>query len=90
MLHFLKEHQQTGVFDPEALKILSAALDEAWKSVQASGATYETEDERKAVRDMLAKRIVNIAKQGERNSHALARDALTHLAITQGSRRRRI
>ena len=28
------------------------------------------------LRNMLAKRIVSIAKQGERNAHALARDAL--------------
>ena len=89
MLEYLKKYEDAGVFDPEALQILSAALDEAWKSVVASGASYETEQERQAVRDLLAKRIVSVAKQGKRDPQALAREALTHLAIAQAAKIRR-
>ena len=38
MLNFLHDHVEAGVFDPDAVRILVAAFDNAWQSIQASGA----------------------------------------------------
>jgi len=86
MLDFLRRHPADAVFGPDVLDILGAALDEAWKSVEASGATYESEIERSAARDVLARRIIDLAKLGERDQHRLSRDAVTHLAQCIASR----
>jgi hypothetical protein len=36
---FLAEH--LGVFDPDDIRILTAAFDKAWEAVQASGAVFD-------------------------------------------------
>ena len=84
---YLKKNENEGAFDPEVLKALCAALDQAWKAMEASGTRYDTDKERQAVRDALAKHICKVAKLGEHDSGALARDALIHLALTQASKR---
>src|SRR5262245_44338980 len=61
---YLKEHP--GVFDPDAVRILAAAFDKAWKSVQASGAIFDTAAKAESARAILVKQIIAAAKQGER------------------------
>jgi hypothetical protein len=76
MLGFLKDH--SGAFDPEEVRILVAAFEKAWASVQASGAIFETDAE--SARAILAKHIIEAAKQGERDHGRLRDDALVALA----------
>jgi hypothetical protein len=47
-----------GVFNPDDVRILVAAFDNAWQSLLASGITFESDRESKAVRDRLAKYII--------------------------------
>jgi len=54
MREFLAEH--LGVFDPEDIRILVRAFDQAWEAVQASGAVFET----KAKADMARRYSQNI------------------------------
>lgn len=61
-----------GAFDPDAIKILEAALESAWSTLQAIGNTRIT-------RDQLAKRICELALAGERDPARLASSALTSL-----------
>jgi len=61
MHRYLNEHP--GVFDPDEARILGAAFEKAWASVQASGAVFDTEAE--SARAILAKHIIAAAKQGE-------------------------
>jgi hypothetical protein len=50
-----------GVFNPDDVRILVAAFDNAWQSLLASGITFESDRESKAVRDRLAKYIIEQA-----------------------------
>jgi hypothetical protein len=40
MYGYLKEH--VGAFGPHEIRTLVAALEKAWESIQASGATFDT------------------------------------------------
>ena len=74
---YLRAHP--GVFDPEEIRILSAALDKAWQLIQASGAKFETDAEAEVMRAILAKHIIETAKQGERDERLLCDVALAQL-----------
>jgi hypothetical protein len=58
MKEYLNGHalaHPTEVFDPEALRILTAAFDNAWSRVQATGARLESERAQERARDIIAK-----------------------------------
>ena len=61
-----------GALDPDAIKILDAALESAWSTLQAIG-------NKRITRDQLAKRICELALRGERDPARLASNALTSL-----------
>jgi hypothetical protein len=83
MLGYLKTYRTA--FDPKEVHILTAAFDQAWKAVQASGAHYATEAHAEAARIGIAKHIIEAATQGERNERRLCDGAL--VAITQANLR---
>ena len=70
MIRYLTKHPEA--FDPETLRT-SDALDEAWKHAAAKASDSET------VRNLLAERIVSLAKQGERNPQRLVDGALRRI-----------
>jgi hypothetical protein len=72
--------REAGSFDPEAILILAAALDDAWRHLQAAGVDFKSRYQAEATREMLALRIIEVAKLGERDQHCLCEDALLHLA----------
>ena len=41
MRRYLEEH--SGAFGPDEIRVLVAAFDKAWESVQASGAIFDTD-----------------------------------------------
>lgn len=71
MIRYLTKHPEA--FDPETVRILSDALDEAWKHAAPNGSDAV------AVRDLLAERIVSLAKQGERDPQRLVDGALRRI-----------
>ena len=84
MLAFLKGDSDTA-FQPEEVRILAAAFDKAWEAVQASGAKFDTERLAEAARTVIAKHIIEAAKQGERDQGRLRDGAL--VAYTQANLR---
>jgi hypothetical protein len=62
----------SGSFDPETLVILEAAFDEAWITLKADGSGNIRPDE-------LARRIVHLAMEGERDPVRLHDGALLGL-----------
>jgi hypothetical protein len=76
---FLREHVDSGVFDPDATSILIAAFDGAWQSIKASGAKL-SDKQTELVRTTLAKYIIEQAKRGELDQRRLCEGALLHLA----------
>ena len=69
-----------GAFNPDEVRILVAAFDDAWRALLASGATFESDRESKAVRDTLAKYIIEQARYGERDRRRLRDGALLQYA----------
>lgn len=67
-------------FDPEAVEILSAAFDDAWAQIQQSGSTFARPAYARGAREVLAKRIVEMAQRGERDRRRLSESAVKFLA----------
>jgi hypothetical protein len=78
MRGYLKEHP--GAFDPDEIRILVAAFDKAWESVQASGAIFDPATGAESARAILAKHIIEAAKYGERDQGRLRDGAIVALA----------
>jgi hypothetical protein len=79
------------VFDPEDTRILVAAFDKAWEAVQAGGVIFGTKAETDVARAILAKHIIEAAKQGERDQRRLRDGALVTFAkanLRSGPRQR--
>lgn len=68
-----------GAFDPETISILVTAFEDAWQSVKTSGVTLTTDKRIQTMRESLAKMIIELAEQGERNPHQLRKAALLSL-----------
>jgi hypothetical protein len=64
------------VFNPHEIRTLVTAFEKAWESVQASGAKFETGAHAEAARAVLAKHIIDAAKQGELDQRRLRDGAL--------------
>ena len=63
-------------FDPETVRIMSAAFDAAWKELLDVGHASTTRYKANATREALAKRIIDIARRGERDPARLCLAAL--------------
>jgi hypothetical protein len=70
-----------NAFDPETIRVLNAAFQDAWQSLTQSGPDLGAETD--ATRDTLAQGIVLAAKIGERDQWKLRNAALTHLGETK-------
>jgi hypothetical protein len=82
-LHLVSLLAPGGVFDPEAITVLVAALDRAWASVLTSGAQYSDEKYADAARAFLARYILDAAANGERDPIRLSEGAILGLARSQ-------
>jgi hypothetical protein len=71
-----------AVFDPPTVRILIGAFDNAWDSLLKSGAPFAAENYAERAREILAKHIIEAAKDGERDQHKLSEGALLRLART--------
>jgi hypothetical protein len=76
---FLHDHIDPGVFAPDAVRTLIAAFDGAWQSITASGARL-SHRQSELTRELLAKYIIEQARQGELDQCRLRDGALLHLA----------
>jgi hypothetical protein len=74
MYGYIQEH--IGAFGPHEIRTLVAALDKAWQSIQASGTKFDTAAHAESARAILAKHIIEAAKQGEHDQGRLRDGAL--------------
>jgi len=65
-----------GAFDPETTRLLGSTFDEAWKSVEASERLSTDKWHATSIRELLAKSIIAMVEQGERDPKRLAESAL--------------
>jgi hypothetical protein len=69
-----------SAFDPEGIRILSDAYEDAWQSLHASGTTLHLDGQEVQTSETLARCIIELAKLGERDRRRLRDAALVHLA----------
>ena len=67
-------------FTPETIQILAAALDEAWEMLRESGSRLARPAYARAMREVIAKRIIDTAQRGVEDRDALVADALRFIA----------
>jgi hypothetical protein len=79
MVGILKFSRETA-FTPETIQILAAALDEVWESLRQSGSLLVRPAYSRAMREVVAKRIIEMAQRGMQDREALVADALHFVA----------
>jgi len=72
---------EPAAFSPDVIRILSCALDAAWLSARADRSGFAIEGHETAVRELLARHIVDLAKKGERDRDRLVESALYRLRL---------
>jgi hypothetical protein len=70
--------EQSTTFNPETLHILGSALDDAWQRLEVRVHLNGGGD---AIRTILAKHIISMAEQGERDRQRLIEGALARLKL---------
>ena len=69
-----------NAFDAETTKVLTSAFNAAWEKIKAADGTLADLQRAAATRELLAKSIIRMVEQGERNSYRLIENALGRLA----------
>jgi hypothetical protein len=79
------DHVLSGtVFEPEIVQMLASAFEDAWERLEQSGRRFARPGYARAMREVIAKRIVEMAQQGVTDPQALADDAIRFVrAITK-------
>jgi hypothetical protein len=79
MVEILNLSRETA-FTPENIKILAAALDDAWERLRRSGSRLARPAYSRAMREVVAKRIMEMAQRGVQDHEALVAHALRFVA----------
>jgi hypothetical protein len=74
-----------AAFDSEDTEVLGAAFEAAWEKLNAAGSALAEGSDAALTRELLAKRIIELAKRGERDPDRLVESALDHLAKSQAT-----
>jgi hypothetical protein len=70
---------QKAAFDPETTQILTTAFDKAWDKFKSSGSPLADHACAPSTRALLAKQMIEIAQNGERNIDRLVEKGVTYL-----------
>ena len=80
MVEVLKFGGRETAFAPETIEILAAALDETWEQLQKSGSRLTRPAYSRVMREVVAKRIMEIAQSGVRDQETLVENAFRFVA----------
>jgi hypothetical protein len=78
-----------SAFGPETIQVMAAALDETWEKLQASGSRLARPAYSRAMREVVAKRIFEMARNGVEDREALVTNALKFVAANYEPSRQR-
>lgn len=81
--------ERKTAFDPEETEILVAAFDSAWARLCASGSECARPAYSRAMREVLARRVVEVARHGVMDAGHIATEALSFLAANYRHQARR-
>jgi hypothetical protein len=80
MVEILKFIRPEMAFDPESIQVLASALDDAWDRIEKSDSPFAAPAYARAKREVIAKRIIEMAKRGAKDPQTLADDAVRFFA----------
>ncbi|HEY1981508.1 MAG TPA: hypothetical protein VGH13_15645 [Xanthobacteraceae bacterium] len=66
-------------FNPEIIEVLASAFENAWDSLQKSGSRFARPGYSRAAREVIAKRIIEMAQLGMKDPQKLTEDAVHFL-----------
>jgi hypothetical protein len=78
-LDMLAFFQPETDFNPEIIEVLAAAFENAWDRLQKSGNRLARPGYSRATREVIAKRIIEMAQSGIKDSQRLTDDAVRFL-----------
>ena len=76
MIELLDDALLGTVFEPEIVQMLASTLEHAWERLEKSGSRFTRPGYARAMREIIARRIVEMAQQGVTDPQALADDAI--------------
>ena len=79
MVEILKFIRPEMAFDPEFIQVLASALDDAWDRIEKSDSRFAGPASSRAMREVIAKRIIEMAQRGAKDPQTLADDAVRFL-----------
>jgi hypothetical protein len=71
----------TRSFDVNTTLVLASAFDAAWLSLQKSGGTLVSDTQMSGTRELLARRIIEIAERGEKDRQCIVTSVLAQFAV---------
>jgi hypothetical protein len=74
-----------AAFDSEDTELLGAAFEAAWEKLNTADSALAEGADAALIRKLLAKRIIELAKRGERDPDRLVESALDHLVKSQAT-----
>jgi hypothetical protein len=86
-VEILKVIPKQTSFDPEFVEVLASALDDAWRRIEKSGSRFSRPGYARAMREVIAKRIIETAQKGVDDPAMLAEDAVHFLAMNYADNR---
>jgi hypothetical protein len=81
MVGILKFGRAATVFDPELIHVLASALDDAWNRIEKSGSRFARPGYARAMREVVAKRVIETAQRGVKDPTELADDAVQFFTV---------
>ena len=76
MVEISEFFRREAALTPETIQILAAALDEAWERLRQSGSPLARPAYSRAMREVVAKRIIEMAQRGIQDRGALVEDVM--------------
>ena len=80
---------QTDDFDLETIEIINVAIEDAWREVQNGGGPLTRPAYARITRAVIAKRITEMAKKGERDRRKLSEYGVRSIILNQREEARR-
>ena len=78
ILEFVRS--ESTVFDPETVQVLASALDDAWGRLERTGSRFARPAYSRVMREVVAKRIIEMAQRGVKDQGTLAADAVRFIS----------
>lgn len=68
-------------FDPELIRAMASALDDAWNRIEKSRSRFTRPGYARVMREVVAKRIIETARQGIKDPAEIADDAVQFFTL---------